>query len=81
MAAQSSVIIQSSAAARPMAWAMGGVPASKRCGGAAQVLAAGVTSAIMPPPPRKGGIRASASALPQSTPTPPGPKHLWPEKA
>ena len=53
--------------ARATAWAIIGVPASKRCGGAAKVEPSIDTVSIISPPPRNGGICASRSYLPQST--------------
>ena len=46
-----------------------------------QLDPAKLTWLIISPPPRKGGIASSSSARPQRTPTPFGPKVLWPEKA
>ncbi len=61
-----------------MASAIGGVPASNRAGGAAYVVFSIVTVSIIEPPPRNGGIAASSSARPQSTPMPVGAEHLVP---
>ena len=62
---------QRSAAARPIAWVIAGVPASKRAGGSAQSLLLGHLG-IIEPPPRNGGISRSRSRRPQSTPIPVG---------
>jgi hypothetical protein len=61
------------AAPRPIASAIGIVPASKRAGGSAHVEPSSVTRAIMCPPPRNGGIVSSSSRRPWSTPMPVGP--------
>jgi hypothetical protein len=57
---------------------MSGVPASKRCGIAANVVPESVTDSIIEPPVRNGGIASSSAARPHSTPTPDGPNTLWP---
>mmetsp|Transcript_22187 Transcript_22187/g.88032 ORF Transcript_22187/g.88032 Transcript_22187/m.88032 type:complete len:238 (+) Transcript_22187:531-1244(+) len=58
---------------------MGGVPASKRAGGAAKVVPSRVTVSIISPPPCQGAIASSLSPLPQRNPIPVGPHILWPE--
>ena len=63
---------QRSAAASPIAWAIAGVPASKRAGGSAQVVPSLVTLRIIEPPPRNGGISRSRSSRAQSAPIPVG---------
>ena len=49
------------AAASPMASAMGGVPASKRKGGALKLLSSKLTERIISPPVCQGGIFSSNS--------------------
>ena len=67
------------AAPNPMASVMGGVPASNLAGTGAVVKPSSVTSLIIEPPPRKGGISSSSVALPQSAPIPVGPHSLCDE--
>ena len=69
------------AAIRPIASAIGGVPASKRAGGGAGRNESSFTSKIMPPPPRNGAISSNSEARPHRTPMPVGPIILWPENA
>ena len=49
--------------------------------GARKVVCSRLTRATIPPPANAGGSVSSNSARTHSTPTPFGPKHLWPEKA
>src|SRR5674476_1597332 len=69
------------AACSPTACAIGGVPASNRYGGGANVDPVMRTTSIISPPPRNGGRLSSSSYRPQSTPIPVGPQILWPVKA
>ena len=70
----------SSAAPRPMAAAMSGVPASNFQGTSLKVVWRRWTSRIISPPPMNGGIASSSSRRAHSTPEPVGPSALWPEK-
>jgi glucose/arabinose dehydrogenase len=65
--------IVSSAAGKASAAATFGVPASNRCGIAAQVAASIVTLSIISPPTSTGSSRSSASAAPTRKPRPIGP--------
>ncbi len=71
----------STAAPKPIASTIGGVPASNLAGTGAVVKPSSRTSAIMLPPPRNGGIASSSSIRPQSAPMPDGPHILWLENA
>mmetsp|Transcript_30840 Transcript_30840/g.88665 ORF Transcript_30840/g.88665 Transcript_30840/m.88665 type:complete len:244 (-) Transcript_30840:641-1372(-) len=75
------LIRYSQAAPMPIAWAMGGVPASKRAGMSANVVfsASKLTSLIISPPPFQGGMPSNTSRLAHRKPTPVGPYILWPE--
>ncbi len=56
------------------------VPASNRRGGGRKTVSVKVTSPIICPPVMKGGMAASNTRRPHSTPMPVGPKVLCPEK-
>ena len=73
----------SQAAPKPTASAMGGVPASKRAGGAAYVVTPSSrnTSPIISPPPCHGRISSNRFERPHKTPMPVGPHILWPLNA
>ena len=72
---------KSTAAPKPIASVIGGVPASNLAGTGAAVNPSRRTSAIMLPPPRNGGVASSSSGRPHSAPMPDGPHILWLEKA
>src|SRR5581483_11720027 len=57
----------------PLAGAIGGVPASKRGGGARKVAVSSVTCSIIWLPVMNGGIDSRSSRRPHSTPMPVGP--------
>ena len=71
----------SSAAAKPIASTNIGVPASNRSGASSHTTSSNPTSRATSPPVRNGGIAASNSARPYTTPMPVGPNTLWPENA
>ena len=73
--------MKSTAAPKPIASVIGGVPASNLAGTAAGVNPSRRTSEIMLPPPRNGGVASSSSARPHSAPMPDGPHILWLENA
>ena len=66
----------STAAVRPTASAMGGVPASNFQGTSLGVNPSRRTSRIISPPPRKGGMASSSSGRAHRAPMPVGPEHL-----
>ena len=68
------------AAPKPITPAILGVPASNLCGSFHQELFENETRSIMFPPKTKGSMFSKSSFFPNKTPTPVGPKHLWPEK-
>src|SRR3972149_6545875 len=71
----------STAAPKPIASVIAGVPASNFHGGSVGVKPSRGTSRIISPPPRKGGIPSRRSSRPHSAPIPVGPSILWAENA
>ncbi|KAG0905810.1 hypothetical protein G6F32_017138 [Rhizopus arrhizus] len=66
---------------RPMKPAMFGVPASNLCGASLNTVPSKLTSLIISPPPRNGGIASRCSRRAHSAPVPVGPHILWPVMA
>ena len=77
MAGRPSSSIQRTAAPKPIASPIAGVPPSNLAGRSAQVISSLVTLRIIEPPPMKGGISSSSSRRPKSAPMPVGPYILW----
>ena len=71
---------QSIASPRDIASTIGGVPASNFVGGSAKVDFSILTTSIISPPPKNGGISSNNLYLPNKTPIPVGPYNLCPEK-
>ena len=76
-----SALRYSTAAPRPTASAIGGVPASNLYGSSFHVVSWKSTDAIMSPPVKNGCICSSSSSRPCSTPMPVGPSALCPVHA
>ena len=77
IAGRPSSSIQRTAAPKPIASPIGGVPPSNFAGRSAQVIRSLETLRIIDPPPMKGGIASSSSRRPNSAPIPVGPYILW----
>ena len=67
---------QSIASPKAIAYTIGGVPASNLKGGSAKVDFSILTTSIISPPPKKGGIYSNILYLPNSMPIPVGPYNL-----